>query len=98
MAGGQELLLRAETTGLLAGSTGDQGGSALVAGPPAIAARWLGQGQLVRPGVWPPEQIVEPGPFFEQLAARGFPTRLIRTQTVAPAGSSAGAAAQGPGL
>ena len=98
MAEGQELLLRAETTGFLEGSTADLGGSALVAGPPAIAARWLGKGQLVQPGVWPPEQIVEPGPFFEQLATRGFTTRLIRTQTIAPAGSSAGAAVQASGL
>ena len=96
-AAGQEFLLRAETTGPLEPSMGDLGGSALVAGPPAIAARWLGQGKLARPGVWPPEQIIEPVPFFEELATRGFTTRLIRTQTVAPAGPLKGAAVQAPG-
>ncbi len=96
-AAGQEFLLRAETTGPLEPSMGDLGGSALVAGPPAIAARWLGQGKLARPGVWPPEQIIEPVPFFEELATRGFTTRLIRTQTVAPAGPMKGAAVQAPG-
>jgi hypothetical protein len=35
--------------------------------------------------VWPPEQVVEPGPFFDELTQRGFTTRLSRTETVAQA-------------
>jgi len=84
-AGGRPVLLRAETVGGPHAGWGISGGTLLVAAPPAIVARWLAAGTLSRPGVWPPEQVVEPGPFFDELTQRGFTTRLSRTETVAQA-------------
>jgi saccharopine dehydrogenase-like NADP-dependent oxidoreductase len=77
------VLLRAETVGGPRPEWGISGGTLLVAAPPAIVARWLASGRLRRPGVWPPEQAVEPQPFFDELTRRGFTTRLSRTETVA---------------
>ena len=84
-SGGRPVLLRAETVGGRHAGWGISGGTLLVAAPPAIVARWLAAGSLNRPGVWPPEQVVEPGPFFDELTQRGFTTRLSRTETVAQA-------------
>jgi len=38
--------------------------------PPSIIAQMLGGKMITQPGVWPPEQIVEPVEFFRQLSAR----------------------------
>jgi saccharopine dehydrogenase-like NADP-dependent oxidoreductase len=38
---------------------------------------------LSRPGVWAPEQVIDPEPFFAELAQRGFTTRVSKQQTVA---------------
>jgi saccharopine dehydrogenase-like NADP-dependent oxidoreductase len=75
--------MRAETFGGPHRDWGISGGTLLVAAPPAIVARWLASGSVDRPGVWPPEQVIEPQPFFDELTRRGFTTRLTRTETVA---------------
>ncbi len=54
---------------------GISGGKLLVASPPAIVARWLANGTISAPGVYPPETVVPPQPFFEALASRGAWTR-----------------------
>jgi saccharopine dehydrogenase-like NADP-dependent oxidoreductase len=82
-AGGRPVLMRAETFGGPHRDWGISGGTLLVAAPPAIVARWLASGSVDRPGVWPPEQVIEPQPFFDELTRRGFTTRLTRTETVA---------------
>ena len=48
---------------------------------PAIAAIWLAEGR-VKPGVYPPEQALEPEPFFKELEAVGIPTQVTVTQPV----------------
>jgi saccharopine dehydrogenase-like NADP-dependent oxidoreductase len=42
---------------------------------PSITAQWLASGRLSGPGVFPPEAIVEPEPFFQELRKRGIVTR-----------------------
>jgi saccharopine dehydrogenase-like NADP-dependent oxidoreductase len=42
---------------------------------PSIIAQWLASGRLQRAGVFPPEAIVEPESFFEELDRRGIVTR-----------------------
>ncbi|NPA91430.1 MAG: NAD(P)-binding domain-containing protein [Chloroflexi bacterium] len=54
---------------------GMSGGKLLVASPPAIVARWLADGTIARAGVYPPEMVVPPEPFFQALAERGAWTR-----------------------
>jgi saccharopine dehydrogenase-like NADP-dependent oxidoreductase len=80
---GDRVTLRADTSGGPYPEWGVSGGTLLVAAPPAIVARWLGSNRLARPGVSPPEQAIEPEPFFAELARRGFTTTLTRTETVA---------------
>jgi saccharopine dehydrogenase-like NADP-dependent oxidoreductase len=81
-AAGSEVVLRADTSGWPHPTWGVSGGTLLVAVPPAVIARWLADGSLKRPGVWAPEQIVEPHPFFQALASRGFSTMLTRRETL----------------
>jgi saccharopine dehydrogenase-like NADP-dependent oxidoreductase len=38
--------------------------------PPSITAQWMAAGKLSEPGVWAPEDIIEPLPFFKELTAR----------------------------
>lgn len=81
--GARPVELRGETVG---GPLADQtagAGKRLIAGPAAIVARALAEGRLSRPGVWAPEQAIEPEPFFGELAERGFTTRLTKQETVA---------------
>ena len=79
----QPVELKAETMGGPVDGAADGAGKRLVSGPAAIIARWLGDGRLNQPGVWPPELIIEPEPFFEELAQRGFATRLARSEPIA---------------
>lgn len=79
----QSVLLRAETVGGPHQDWGVSGGKLLVAAPPAIVARWLADGRLDQPGVWPPEQVIAADPFFAELAQRGFTTRLSKGVTFA---------------
>jgi lysine 6-dehydrogenase len=43
---------------------------------PAIIAHWLAAGRIAEPGVWPPELVVEPEPFFAELARRDIYTQV----------------------
>ncbi len=79
-AEGRPVTLRADTFGGPHPTWGVSGGKLLVAAPPAIVARWLARRELDRPGVWAPEQVVEPEPFFQALAKRGFRTDLTRRE------------------
>ncbi len=81
--GGAAVTLRADTFGGPYPEWGISGGTLLVGVPPAVIARWLGSNRLSRPGVQPPELVIEPEPFFAELAQRGFTTTLTKTETVA---------------
>ena len=48
---------------------------------PSLAAQWLAAG-AVEPGVHPPELVLEPEPFFRQLAERGIRTQVSVTEFV----------------
>lgn len=48
---------------------------------PARTAIWLAQGR-VPPGVYPPEQVIEPEPFFEELEGREIYTQVTVTRRV----------------
>ena len=75
--------LKAETYGgSLPGSTSGAG-KRLVLGPAAIVAKRLAGGRLSRPGMWPPEQVIHPEAFFDELAERGFVTHLVTHERVA---------------
>ncbi len=72
--------LKAETHGgPLPGSTFGAG-KRLVSGP---VAKRLADIRLSRPGVWPPEQVIYPEAFSEELAERGFVTHLVMHERVA---------------
>lgn len=47
---------------------------------PSIVAQWLAAGRVSRPGVFPPEAVIDPEPFFEELARRGIITRVSETR------------------
>lgn len=81
--GARPVVLRAETVGGPAADQTAGAGKRLIAGPAAIVARALAQGRLSRPGVWAPEQAIDPEPFFAELAQRGFTTRVSKQETVA---------------
>ncbi len=49
---------------------------------PSIVAQWLASGQLVGPGVFPPEAIIDPLPFFEELEERGIVTQVSVTGAI----------------
>ncbi|GMR10264.1 MAG: saccharopine dehydrogenase family protein [Anaerolineae bacterium] len=81
--GAQVVELKAETVGGPIEGAADGAGKRLVSGPAAIVAKWLASGRLSLPGVWPPEQVIDPDPFFKELADRGFTTRLVRSEPLA---------------
>lgn len=57
------------------------GGGALDTGtPPSIVAQMLGGGEIARPGMFAPEDVVDPDVFFARLAERG----IGHTATVEP--------------
>ncbi len=51
----------------------------------AALARVLTDAEAVRPGAWMPEQIVDPGPFFQRLARAGIPVETSIGLHAAPA-------------
>jgi hypothetical protein len=53
-----------------------------VAAPPAVVARWLAD-DAIPPGVHPPETVIEPQPFYEELARRGITTTLSEETVLA---------------
>ena len=50
---------------------------------PAIIAHWLAAGRISQPGVFPSEAVVEPEPFFAELAKRDIHTRVSVTRSLA---------------
>ena len=76
---GRTLTMRIDTTAWPKKEWNVSGGTFLVASPPAIVARWLASGALKKPGVHPPETVVDPVPFFRELERRGASTELTRT-------------------
>lgn len=46
---------------------------------PAVTAIWLAEGRLPA-GVYPPEQVIDPVPFFQELATRDILTRVTVTR------------------
>jgi saccharopine dehydrogenase-like NADP-dependent oxidoreductase len=48
---------------------------------PAIAAVWLAEGR-VEPGVYPPEEALDPIPFFKELEERQIITQVTKTQLI----------------
>lgn len=49
--------------------------------PAAIVARMLAVGEIRRPGVWPPEAVVDPRSFFDEVLVRDVAT--VREETTA---------------
>ena len=68
--------------GMAVARAGRRWGTVAVAAPPAVVARWLPDG-AIPPGVHPPETVIEPRPFYEQLARRGITTTLSEETVLA---------------
>ena len=81
--GGKPVTLRVDTTGWSEDAPGAVA-PRLVSAAPAIVGRWMGEGKLNKPGVWAPEAVVDPEPFFAEMAQRGFTTSLTRTESTFP--------------
>jgi len=54
-------------------------GDASTGVPPAIAARKQARG-LIPPGVWGPEQVIEPEPYFRELAEREMKVQVTKKE------------------
>jgi saccharopine dehydrogenase-like NADP-dependent oxidoreductase len=80
---GRPVTLRADTFGW-SDNQPDRPSPRLVSAAPAIVASWLASGRLRRPGVWAPEAVVDPGPFFHEMGKMGYATTLTRTETYEP--------------
>jgi len=79
---GVEVEMRVDTTAWPHPRWGISGGTVLVAAPPSIVAQWIGEGRLAQVGVLPPEQVVDPLPFFRELEKRGAETTVTLTRPV----------------
>ena len=73
--------LRLDSTAWPSSELGVGGGPVAVAAPPAVVARGLAA--PLRPGVHPPETVIEPAPFYEELARRGIRTTLSEETVLA---------------
>jgi len=80
---GEPIRLRLDTTAWPSKELKVAGGTVVVGSPAAIIARWLGSGKLSQPGVHPPETVVAPQPFYEDLAKRGVQTALTEESVLA---------------
>lgn len=80
---GEPIRLRLDTTAWPSQELKVAGGTVVVGSPAAIIARWLGSGRLAEPGVHPPEMVVAPRPFYEDLAKRGVQTTLTEESVLA---------------
>jgi saccharopine dehydrogenase-like NADP-dependent oxidoreductase len=58
-------------------------GSRPTGAAPAIIAHWLAAGRISQAGVFPSEAVVEPEPFFAELAGRDIHTQVSVTQGLA---------------
>ena len=74
--------LRLDATAWPSTELGVGGGTVAVAAPPAVVARWLAD-NAIPPGVHPPETVIEPQPFYEELARRGITTTLSEETVLA---------------
>ena len=74
--------LRLDATAWPSPELGVGGGTVAVAVPAAVVARWLA-GDALPPGVHPPETVIDPRPFYEQLARRGITTTLSEETVLA---------------
>lgn len=79
---GQPVKLRMDTSAWPHARWGISGGKLLVASPPAIVARWLAERSLDEPGVWAPEQVIDPARFFAELESRGVKNTITRTSAL----------------
>ncbi len=79
--GGEQVTYRVST--LAHAANGLDAGALITGTPPAIVARWLAEGAIAVPGVYPPEQVVEPERLFDELARRGIETTFGITTMVA---------------
>ena len=48
---------------------------------PSIASQWLAAGRI-EPGIYPPEQVLEPEPIFKELEERGIVTQVTVTEWI----------------
>jgi saccharopine dehydrogenase (NAD+, L-lysine-forming) len=71
---GTPITIRFDTTSWPSPELKVAGGTAVVAVPAAITARWLASGAVDRPGVHPPETSLPPADFYAELARRGAET------------------------
>ncbi len=46
--------------------------------PPSIIAQWIARGKLSKPGVWAPEEIIDPLPFFRELKQQGRDMKMYK--------------------
>lgn len=74
--GGAEVEMRLDTTAWPHPRWQISGGTVLVGAPPSIVAQWIGEGRIRQVGVLPPEQVVDPLPFFRELDRRGAQIRV----------------------
>lgn len=81
-ADGRPVTLRMDTWAWPHEAWGLSGGKLMVASPAAVVARWLADRSLERPGVWPPEQVVDGARFFAALRERGIESSITRTEPV----------------
>ena len=77
---GAEVVIRLDTTAWPHSRWGISGRTVLVAAPPSIIAQWIGKGRIEQVGVLPPEQVVDPVPFFRELEAREVQTTVSLTE------------------
>ncbi len=80
---GAPVRMRLDTTAWPSDELGVPGGTLVVASPAAIVSRWLGSGKLDEPGVHPPETVIPPQPFYEELTKRGVTTTLTEERLLA---------------
>jgi len=74
---GRFALCRAHTTAWPPAGGSISGGTMLVAAPAAIVSRRMAAGAIAAKGVRPPEQVIDPKPFFAQLEERGARTTVV---------------------
>ncbi len=79
---GEEVVVRLDTTAWPHPRWKISGGTVLVAAPPSIIAQWIGEGRIQQVGVLPPEQVVDPLPFFRELEKRGARTEVTVTRPI----------------
>jgi len=80
---GRPVRMRLDTTAWPSERLGAAGGTIVVGVPPAIVARWMAGGTITERGVKPPETIVPPAPFYQEMARRGIQTSFTEETVLA---------------